>query len=427
MSQVIENAWEKYPDHVISVVPFEGTGRAWWGDTLLAESTECLLLEESKHVDRLYFPEGSVNWDLFTATDHHTVCPFKGEASYWTLHSADPPEENVVWAYPTPFDEVSDIKGYVCFYQERVRVETEEQWDDHPKGAVRSRFPAWGDVRDLTSHLDVQAVGDGHFVAPAYGESARGVVEGGHLLAQAIVAASRTVPDQRVTSAFMIFSKAAMFDAPLDFHLELLRRGRKMSSVEVRVMQDEGLRSTALLLLDTGAPDLIRHGIEMPDVPGPYDSAPKDMGVTGRDLRIVDDAYQGDPDFVAPPVIHAWMRYREAPDDQCLHQALLAQSTTHYTIGAGMNPHKGFGERDAHVTLSTGPVSASIAFHDDVDITQWVLYSNPAIYAGRGQVQGEGHVFTENGTLVATYTIQAMVRGFDRDPSAMGLDYSNAM
>jgi acyl-CoA thioesterase II len=165
----------------------------------------------------------------------------------------------------------------------------------------------------------------------------------------------------------------------------------------------------------------------MPDVAGPYDSAPKDMGVTGRDLRIVDDNYQGDPDHVGPPVIHAWMRYREAPDDQAVHQALLAQSTTHYTIGAGMNPHKGFGERDAHVTLSTGPVSTSIAFHDDVDVTQWMLYSNPAIYAGRGMVQGEGHVFTEDGSLVATYTLQAMVRGFDRDPSAMGLDYSNAM
>ena len=55
------------------------------------------------------------------------------------------------------------------------------------------------------------------------------------MLAQAIVAASKTMPHQRVTSAYMNFSKAAAFDAPLDVNVDVLRAGRTFSTVEVRV------------------------------------------------------------------------------------------------------------------------------------------------------------------------------------------------
>ncbi|NIR35029.1 MAG: acyl-CoA thioesterase, partial [Actinobacteria bacterium] len=90
-----------------------------------------------------------------------------------------------------------------------------------------------------------------------------------------------------------------------------------------------------------------------------------------------------------------------------------------------MRPHRGITEAMAHVTLSTGPMAVEIAFHDDVDVTEWLLYENPAIYAGRGHVQGQGRIFTESGRLVASYSIHAMVRAFDTDPRAVG-GYSTA-
>jgi acyl-CoA thioesterase len=151
------------------------------------------------------------------------------------------------------------------------------------------------------------------------------------------------------------------------------------------------------------------------------------MRVTGRDLRIVDAAYSPDPDKIGPPIISAWMRFKDAPDEPYLHQALMAQSTTHWTIGAAMLPHPGFGEAQAHVTLSTGIMAVTMAFHDEVDVTEWLLYSNPAVYAGRGLAQGEGHVFTEGGRMVASYTVQAMIREFVQSPDAMGHDSSTAM
>jgi acyl-CoA thioesterase-2 len=430
----IESAWGKYPGYEINLVPCEATARVWYGDLLLAESDSCLRVEETKHADRLYFPESDVRWDLFAPNDHHSVCPFKGEADYWSLAADGIADENLVWTYRRPFDEVAGIEGYVAFYHERVRIELEEHWSDgdgdgdaEAGASPTHRFPAWGDATDLLRLIDVDEVAPGHFVGLDYRDTTRNVVEGGQMLAQAIVAASKSVPDQRVTSAYMIFSKAAAFDAPLDLHVDVLRKGRTMSTVEVRVDQSDALRSTGLLLLDAGAPDVIRGAVKMPSVPGPYEAEPLDMRVSGRELRIVNGDYSPDPDRIGPPEIYAWVRFRDAPAEPYLHTALMAQSTTHWTIAATMLPHAGFGEADAHVTLSTGILSVSIALHDDVDVTEWLLYANPSTYAGRGLAQGEGRVFTQDGRMVASYSVQAMIRGFARDPNALGLDATNAM
>jgi len=118
----VESGWAKHPDYRIDLVPVEGRAEAWFGDLLLAESTSVIRLEEINHVDRHYFPDADVRWELFTATDHHSICPFKGEADYWSLTAIGPVEENIVWAYRRPFPEVAGIAGYVCFYEERIRL-----------------------------------------------------------------------------------------------------------------------------------------------------------------------------------------------------------------------------------------------------------------------------------------------------------------
>lgn len=414
----IESAWGKYPGYRIDLLPCQMRAQVWFEDLLLAESDRAGLLTETRHVDRLYIPEGDVRWELFEANDHSTVCPFKGRAQYWTLTASDPPQENVVWAYPTPFEEVAGIAGQVCFYDEKLRVVLQETW---PDGTVVSRpFPLWGDAAELVRLMDVRPAGENRFVAPEHGDSARNVVEGGQLLGEAIVAASKTVPDRRVTSLSMVFSKAARFDAPVDLSVKVLRRGRTFSTVEVRASQDDALNAVGLALLDAGSEDVIRHRAPMPDVAGPEEADPHTFGVAGREIRVVNGAYDPDPGRVEPPEIHAWVRFRDAPGGQHLHAALLAQSTTHWTIGAAMLPHAGFGEADAHTSLSTGVMTATVAFHDDVDVTDWLLYANTAIWAGRGLAQGDGHVYTRDGRLVASYTVQAMIRSFDRDAIAVG-------
>lgn len=435
----VESAWGRYPGYRVDLVPWRGRGRVRLGDRVLAESDRCLIVKESDHAPQLYFPETSVAWENFRATDHHTVCPFKGEADYWTLVASSPPLENVVWAYRKPFAQVAGLAGYVAFYADRLEVELVEAFPSEPGHEVAYRMPAWGDAADLLRLLDVTPAGEGRFTSPPYPDppvgtfipqlrdkNARVVVEGGQLLGESIVAASKSVPGQRVISASMSFTRAARFDAAHEVAVEVLRRGRGFSTLETRTTQAGKLCSAGILLLDAGAPDTIRGAVEMPDVPPPDACPHLDMGVTGRELRTVDDAYRRQLE-VGPPEIFTWARFRDAPAHDYLHAALLAQSTTHWSIAAAMRPHEGVSEAQAHVTLSTGILAATIAFHDEVDVTEWLLYANPAIYAGRGLVQGEGHVFARAGRLVASYTVQAMVRQFQTAPGAMGKDYSDAM
>lgn len=426
MTTQVESAWPKFPDYRVEIARCSLTGQVWAGDVLLAESDACLIVTETDHVDRLYFPQSAIHWEHFVESDHTTVCPFKGVATYWNLTGSESDGRNVAWSYREPLKEVAGIAGYVSFYHRAVRVVLVEEWEDGSK--VPAGFPLWGDAAELLRLIDVEPAGATRFIGPAHGPTRRDVVEGGQLAAQAIVAATKVFSGQRVTSASMIFSKAASFTAPVDLAVEVLRKGRTFSTAEVRISQHDNLRCVALLLADSGSPDVIRDVEAMPDVPGPEAAVPfAGFSMPGRELRIVDSAYDPDPNRVGPPAINAWTRFRHDPGASHLHQALLAQSTTHWTIAAGMLPHHGFGEARAHRTLSTGIMQSTIAFHDDADVTEWLLYANRAFWAGRGLVQGEGRVFTRDGRLAASYTVQAMIREFDREPAAMGHDSRTAM
>jgi acyl-CoA thioesterase len=272
----------------------------------------------------------------------------------------------------------------------------------------------WGDLQDLIRIIDLQPTAANVFTAPPHLNAPRNVVEGSQMLAQSIVAAAKAVPGKRVISAYAQFVRVAGFHIPLDFRTEILQSGRTFASVLVSAEQEGKLRCPTMVLLDKDVPDLISHQVEMPKVPGPDECPDFDFGMTGRDARFVNGDYTPHEDRIGPPVLHCWMRCRDKPATQLLNQALLTQCVGHMTIGASMLPHEGIKEGDAHVTMSTGVMSIAMAYHADADVSQWILYSNPSIYAGRGLAQGHGTVFSQDGILLASYTVTAMIRGFDR-------------
>jgi acyl-CoA thioesterase-2 len=437
-SAVVTSAWQHYPRYRIDLVPLEGIGRVHAAGNLVAESNRCLVVRESDHLDQLYFPLEDIAAAALVESAHHTICPFKGEASYASLSIASEVLENAVWWYPNPMAEVSGLAGYAAFSTDQVEVTASVSFPDELEGTVR--FPIWGTADDLATLMDVTPVSNGSFTAPPYPnppvgtffsldwhKERRVVVEGGQLLGAAIVATSKTRADQRVTSAHVVFVKSASFDVPLRLEVDTRHRGSMLSLFDVKVDQADALRASALVMTDAGADDLIRHGSVMPDVPGPSDCPRLDMGVLGRDIRVVDGAYSMQDAPTGPPELFVWTRFASAPQSEALHQALLAQPTTHYSIGAALRPHEGVSEADAHRTISTGPVSATIAFHDEVDVTDWMLTETRAIWAGRGSVQSFVRVFSADGRLVASKTVQAIVRNFDRTPKQMGQDYATVM
>ncbi len=123
MAEVIESAWESHPGYRVELLPHPGVARVRLGDLLLAESSNALRVLETDHVERLYLPETDVRFELLEENPHHSVCPFKGQADYWTLTASQPPVEDVFWTYREPFPEVAGLKGYLGVYHEKVQVE----------------------------------------------------------------------------------------------------------------------------------------------------------------------------------------------------------------------------------------------------------------------------------------------------------------
>ena len=113
----------KHPGYKIALTPVERRMRVWLGCIAIAESSNVLAMREGDYAPVYYFPRGDVNMELLTATDRKTVCPFKGDASYWTIDAGDSTEENAAWSYESPYDEMVEIKDYIAFYDNRVKLE----------------------------------------------------------------------------------------------------------------------------------------------------------------------------------------------------------------------------------------------------------------------------------------------------------------
>ncbi|HET6953654.1 MAG TPA: DUF427 domain-containing protein [Acidimicrobiales bacterium] len=410
-------------DHPVAGHPCPYRARAWWGDRLVAESTAAVRVEEADGPPLLCFPAADVRFDLFHDEGRVTTCPVKGTARLWSVDGppGGPDGQDVLRRFVEPSPALGWLQDLAAFDHDRVRVEIVEAGDgDAPGDATVTRFPTWGDAAHLVDMLDVRPAGERRYVSVARSDGRRPVVEGSQMLAQAIVAAGRHAPGRRPVSAHMVFARPADARRPLRFDLDEVTAGRTFTSLAVHASQAERRCATGTVLLDATAPDVIRHAVAPPDVAGPGGSEPCDMSVTGRDVRIVDGAYTGDPDApVGPPTLDAWVRFRQVPDDPCLHAGLLAQFTGHLSIAAALRPHRGVGQDQAHRTLSTGINAITISFHREVRADRWMLYHHLSTFAGDGMTHSECRVHDEAGDLLASFTVDAMVRRFAGDTPAV--------
>jgi len=115
-----ESLYAEYPDYRVDLIPSSERVQVSLGGEIIADSSRTLTVLETKHAPVTYFLREDVNFDWLEATDHRTFCPFKGEAVYWTARVENRVEDNVVWGYENPFDEVAALKDYVSFYTDRV-------------------------------------------------------------------------------------------------------------------------------------------------------------------------------------------------------------------------------------------------------------------------------------------------------------------
>ncbi|MBL7711935.1 MAG: DUF427 domain-containing protein [Chitinophagaceae bacterium] len=86
--------------------------KAIFNGTVIAESDNTILVEGNH-----YFPAESIRKEYFTETSHHSVCPWKGLASYYTVSVNGQQNENAAWFYKNPMPAAAEIRNYVAFWK----------------------------------------------------------------------------------------------------------------------------------------------------------------------------------------------------------------------------------------------------------------------------------------------------------------------
>jgi uncharacterized protein (DUF427 family) len=109
-------------DHPVWTEPYPRRVRAFLDDVAVADSDRALLLLEAMHLPVYYFPPEDVRTDLLEPTDRSTHCPYKGDASYWSVIVGDRVEEDIAWSYPFPIPECPKIQNLVAFFNERADI-----------------------------------------------------------------------------------------------------------------------------------------------------------------------------------------------------------------------------------------------------------------------------------------------------------------
>lgn len=139
---------EGNPDYKLEILPSDKRVKVVFNGTVVADTRSALLLRETRYAPVYYLPREDVRMDLMERTSHHTHCPFKGNASYWSLTVGDKFAENVVWSYEDPLPEVAELDGYIAFYQNRMDswYEEDAEVSIEPGNVVYTRgnpFTGW--------------------------------------------------------------------------------------------------------------------------------------------------------------------------------------------------------------------------------------------------------------------------------------------
>jgi acyl-CoA thioesterase len=283
---------------------------------------------------------------------------------------------------------------------------------DGPRGET-STEPATPEGLPDAFHLT--EVGEHSYIATSIGDPGqRDVVYGGQLLAQMILASDQVADTKEVASIHTVFARSAKVTSPIEIDVGVIHDGRTMGSHSVVVRQGDRVCAQGLVLRRADGPDLIRHQPSMPAVDGPDRSPASRQGglvAPGSELRVVGGVDTWEPDSaVGPAELFVWVRLPAVTDDPVMAQALLAYGTDGFLIGTAMRPHPGVGQNMAHGAIATGVVSHTLTFHQPAEVGAWLLMAHESTYAGRGASYGRANVFTQDGTLVASFVQESMIK-----------------
>jgi uncharacterized protein (DUF427 family) len=108
------------PDHPITITAAPLRVRVTFAGRVVADTTRALSLAEASYAPVMYVPREDVDLTMLERSDHKTGCPYKGDASYYSIRADGRNAQNAVWSYERPLEAVAAIAGHMAFYRDRV-------------------------------------------------------------------------------------------------------------------------------------------------------------------------------------------------------------------------------------------------------------------------------------------------------------------
>src|ERR1700720_3043631 len=108
------------PDHPIAIEANPSRVVVKVGGKMIADTRAALTLREASYPAVQYIPRRDVDMAALVRSEHTTYCPYKGDASYYSIPAGGDRSTNAVWTYETPFEAMKQIREYVAFYPDRV-------------------------------------------------------------------------------------------------------------------------------------------------------------------------------------------------------------------------------------------------------------------------------------------------------------------
>lgn len=261
------------------------------------------------------------------------------------------------------------------------------------------------------------------FVGPTISSLTKGRVYGGQVLAQATVAAQRTVTDDRnIHSLHAYFLRAGNLNLPITFGVERIRDGRSFSSRRVHAYQEGKTILSMITSFQTESKGL-DHQDPMPlDVPGP-EGLPSLQDLLGSfdvpEARATAFERPFDMRYVTEPLFLPWTGEQDAynavwvraksplPDDPHIHQAALAYVSDYTMLEPVLRRH---GKSWTEPGMNVASLDHAMWWHRPARADEWILYVQSSPNASSARGLGVGRMFTRDGRLIATTAQEGMMR-----------------
>jgi uncharacterized protein (DUF427 family) len=111
------------PDHPIAITPNPNHVRVIANGVVIAETARALTLREASYPPVQYIPRADADMALLEKTERHTHCPYKGDASYFSVRAGGALLADAVWSYESPYPAMAAIAGHLAFYPQKVQIE----------------------------------------------------------------------------------------------------------------------------------------------------------------------------------------------------------------------------------------------------------------------------------------------------------------